>query len=237
MKKLILITVLLVSFFGFSQNLNSYKYALLPSKFSFQKITDQYNVNTIMRMILEKNQFETYRDDEKFPEEFALENCNKVYADLDVVNSMFVTKVKIILKDCKNTILFTSTEGKSKDKENAKAFLEALREASQSLEALNHNYQPTQNLVKQDKLINNGLVNKTSIISNQLLASPTLQGWNLNNSNEKVEIIIFKTTLKDFYLAKKLDKQGIIYLKNGFWFFEYYDKILEREQLNIQFPN
>lgn len=235
MKKAILTIVLFASFFAFSQNLNSYKYALLPSKFSFQKETDQYNVNTIVRMILEKNQFETYRDDEKLPEEFAVENCNKVYTDLNVINSIFVTKVKIILKDCKNNVLFTSKEGKSNEKDNVKAFTEALREASQSLEVLNHKYQPVQNLIKDEKLADNYIINKTSINSNQLTASPTLQGWNLINSNNKIEIILFKTTLNDFYIAKKQDKQGIIYKKNDFWFFEYYDKVLEREQLTIQF--
>ncbi len=235
MKKIVLLSFFLVSIFGSSQNLNNYQYALLPSKFSFQKEKDQYNVNELVRMILEKNQFETFRDDEKFPDDLAKENCNKVYADLDVVNTLFITKIKIILKDCKNVVLFTSAEGKSKSKDNSVAFLEALREASRSLDLLNHKYEPTQNQIKNEKLENNDSITKISIDSNQLIASPTLQGWNLIDSNKKVEIIIFKTTLKDFYIAKKQDKQGIIYLKNGLWFFEYYDKFLEKEQLNIQF--
>ena len=250
MKKSLYITFMLCTIFGYSQNLNNYKYALLPSKFSFQKEKDQYNVNSIVRMILEKNQFETYRDDEKFSEDFANENCNKVYVDLDVVNTMFITKVKIILKDCKNTVLFTSLEGRSKSKENAVAYLEALREASRSLDVLNHKYEPAQqNLLSigESKLVetkitqnkefeNSDILNKIIINEKQFIATSTSLGWNLINPDKKMEIIMFKTTLNDFYIAKKNDKQGIIYLKNSFWFFEYYDgDFLKREQLRIQF--
>ena len=96
MKNLIIYILLLFASLGFSQNLNSYKYALVPSKFSFQKEKGQYNANTLVKMITEKNQFESYFDDEVSPTDFANQNCNKVYVDLDVVNSMFATKVKIV---------------------------------------------------------------------------------------------------------------------------------------------
>ena len=250
MKKIFYLAILLVSFKGVSQNLNSYKYALLPSKFKFQKEIDQHNINTIVRMILDKNQFETFRDDEKFSEDFAKENCNKVYVDLDVVNTMFITKVKIILKDCKNVVLFTSLEGKSKEKENSKAYLEALREASYSLDLLHHKYEPAQQnllsigesklvetkIIQNKELENSDVLNKIIINEKQFIATPTSLGWNLINLDKKMEIIMFKTTLNDFYIAKKNDKQGIIYLKNSFWLFEYYDgDFLKREQLSIQF--
>ncbi len=46
---------------------------------------------------MEKNGFETYLYDDKLPDDFVKGNNNKVFADLDIVNTLFTTKIKIIL--------------------------------------------------------------------------------------------------------------------------------------------
>ena len=212
-----------------AQNLNSYKYVLLPSRFSCQTEVDQYNLNSLMRMILEKNGFEVYLDNEKFSDDFATDNCNKLYADLDVQNSMFVTKVKIVLKDCKNNIIFISSQGKSIEKNQTIAFSQALRTASQSLETEKHLYKPSDKTVQLFNDKNNDQPN--SLVSNDtnFTAKKTNYGYDLI-SNGNVFISLLQTSLNGIYLANKNNIQGIVFKKDAKWQLEYYKndtKIIE----------
>ena len=212
-----------------AQNLNSYKYVLLPSRFSCQTEVDQYNLNSLMRMILEKNGFQVYLDNEKFSDDFATDNCNKLYADLDVQNSMFVTKVKIVLKDCKNNIIFISSQGKSIEKNQTIAFSQALRTASQSLETEKHLYKPSDKTVQLFNDKNNEQPN--SLVSNDtnFTAKKTNYGYDLI-SNGNVFISLLQTSLNGIYLANKNNIQGIVFKKDDKWQLEYYKndtKIIE----------
>ena len=213
-----------------AQNLNSYKYVLLPSRFSCQTEVDQYNLNSLMRMILEKNGFEVYLDNEKFSEDFATDICNKLYADLDVQNSMFVTKVKIVLKDCKNNIIFISSQGKSTDKNQTIAFSQALRIASQSLETEKHLYKPSDKTVQLFNDKNNDQPNQ--LVSNDInfTAKKTNYGYDLI-FNGNVNISLLQTSLIGIYLANKNNNiHGIVYKKDNKWQLEYYKndtKIIE----------
>ena len=221
-----------------AQNLNSYKYVLLPSRFSCQTEVDQYNLNSLMRMILEKNGFEVYADNEKFTDDFAAENCNKLYADLEVQNSMFVTKVKIVLKDCKNNIVFISSQGKSTDKNQTIAFSQALRTASQSLEAAKHLYKPSDIIVQLFNDKNNDQTNQ--LVSNDVnfTAKKTNYGYDLIGTNTgTIFMSLQQTSLKGIYLASKNNKiQGIVFEKDNQWQFEYYkNDVRTIETLTILF--
>ena len=228
MKKVIVL--LLFSNIIWAQNLNSYKYVLIPSKFSCQTAADQFNLNSLMRMIFEKNDFEVYLDNEKFSEDFATDICNKLYADLDVQNSMFVTKVKIVLKDCKNNIVFISSQGKSIEKNQTIAFAQALRTASQSLEAAKHLYKSSDKTVQLFTDKNNDQPN--SLVSNDtnFTSKKTNYGYDLI-SNGNVYISLLQTSLNGIYLANKNNNiHGIVYKKDDKWQFEYYKngtKIIE----------
>lgn len=221
-----------------AQNLNSYKYVLLPSRFSCQTEVDQYNLNSLMRMILEKNGFEVYADNEKFTDDFATENCNKLYADLDVQNSMFVTKAKIVLKDCKNNIIFISAQGRSNEKIQTIAFAQALRTASQSLDAERHIYKPLNKIVPtlsdknsiQPELLTAGDANYT--------AKKTNYGFDLiGTKSGTIFMSLQQTSLKGIYLASKNNKiHGIVFEKDNQWQLEYYkDDIKTIETLVILF--
>ena len=140
MKKYFLLILLFVSSFGFTQALNNYKYAIVPSKFGFLKETDQYRLNTFTKMFMEKYGFITYLDTDNQPKEVANENCNKVYVDVLSNGSLFTTKLTVVLKDCSNNIVFKSIEGKSREKVYQKAYNQALREAFDSFEKLAFKY-------------------------------------------------------------------------------------------------
>ena len=144
MKKYIVL-FLLFSTVVFAQNVNDYKYALMPSKFSFLKEENQYNLNLITKMYLQKYGFESYYDNETFSADFASINCNKIFIDVLNNSTMFSTKLKVVIKDCKNNILATSDEGTSREKEYRVAYNEALRMAFDNFGMLKtHKYQPSE---------------------------------------------------------------------------------------------
>lgn len=221
MKKIIFF-LLLVNY-GFSQDLNSYKYALIPSKFSFQSEKGQYNLNNLTRMTLEKNGFEVYLDDEKLSDDFAKNNCNKVFVDLEIKNTMFATKLKIVLKDCKNNIVFISEEGKSLDKNQTIAYSQALKIASQSLDLINHQYKPSQKslgIIGEPVFQTDRSSGQKPII---LIAKKTDFGFNLVSANPETSYMNLKaTSIKDVFIADRQSIQGILFKSDDKWFFEFY---------------
>lgn len=232
MKKYLVLLLVLTSCLGFSQSINDYKYAIVPSKFSFLKEKDQYRMNTLTKMFMEKYGFVTYFDTDVLPVEVADQNCNKVYVDVESHGSMFSTKLNVVIKDCKNNILFTS-EGKSKEKEYQIAYNQALREAFNSFDAVGYKYNGSMTSVETVvvKTTNDGTTIKkeiiqtnanTSVSSVALFAQPIANGFQLIDSTPKVVLKIYNTSVKDTYIAEGNQGKGILYLNNGDWTFEYY---------------
>lgn len=247
MKKLVLILVCFFSLIGFSQNLNQYKYAQVPSKFSFLNAKDEFNLNTLAKMFMEKYNFVTYFDTDNLPDDFLKDSCNKVYVDVISNNTLFKTKLTVVLKDCKNNILFTSAEGSSREKQYAVAYNQALRQAFASLEVLKHQYNPAQILIKTDEAPDFKRVqtNNTETIKatnfeekKEVLGLSILElknGLAVLNSDKKIIMYLYKSTLQNVYLADKMGIKGICYQKNNDWFFEYYENdSLKTEKMDIK---
>jgi len=141
MKRYILLFALLLSLSGYAQNtINNYKFVIVPEKFSFLKEADQYRLNTLSRMILEDKGFTVYMDNPQLPDEIASNKCNALSFDVLEKNTMFSTNLTVVLKDCKNNILFKSTEGRSKEKDYRVSYNLALRAAFESLNSFNYVY-------------------------------------------------------------------------------------------------
>jgi hypothetical protein len=227
MKKITFLLLLMASSIGFSQSINDYKYAIVPSKFSFLKEQNQYRMNLLTKMFMEKYGFVTYFDTDVLPTEVANQNCNKVYVDVLSNGGLFTTKLTVVLKDCKNEILFTSVEGKSRDKEYQIAYNQALREAFNSFDKLGYKY-------SVNNVNNNNNVNNAGSIA--LFAQPIESGFQLVDNTPKVVMKIFKTSNKDCYIATKGNSQGVFITKDNQWFFEYYqnDKLIS-ERVEVKF--
>jgi len=72
--------------------------------------------------------------------------------------------------------------------------------------------------------------------SDILYAQEVPNGFQLVDSTPKIRLKIFKTSKPDQYLAKSDKNEGIVYTKEGKWFFEYYvGDQLRVEELNIKF--
>lgn len=143
MKRYFLLFLLFISFSGYAQNtINNYKFVLVPEKFNFLKQTDQYKLNTLTKRLLEDKGFTVYFDNSDIPTEIAGNKCNALNVDVTEKNSMMSTKLTLILKDCRGNVVFTSKEGKSREKEYDISYNLALRDAFTSLDEVQYAYTP-----------------------------------------------------------------------------------------------
>lgn len=162
------------------------------------------------------------------PKDFLENNCNKIYFDVLENNNMFSTKLTVVLKDCQGKVLFTSKEGINKEKEYKVSYNLALREALNSMKTIQYKYAGDK-LVEENKVVQetknevqNQLLNSENSVSSQLFAQPISNGFQLINDEPKVIYKIYKTSVKDLYIATKGNLQGVLISKNNEWFFEYY---------------
>jgi hypothetical protein len=225
-----LVLFLMISFVGVAQNLNEYKYAILPSKFSFSKEENAHNLNVLTKMYLQKYGFETYYNNEEAPDEFIQSNCNKIFVDVAESSNIFITKLKVTIKDCKGTILATSDNGTSKEKEYRVAYNEALRMAFDNFTELkSHQYQPN---IKKVELSNQivseagkGSSQETTseVLNRKLSVVTTENGFDLYSVESKLVLSAKVTSLKNVYIAVAGVEKGLL-LKgyDGLWYFEYY---------------
>lgn len=249
MKKIIVVLLFSISNAIFAQSINDYKYASLPDKFEIMKKKKMPRLNTLIKMHMQKYGYETYFDSEPKPLDFTNTNCNKVFVDLVEENTLFATKVAVILKDCKGTVLATSPMGISREKDLNVAYDFAIREAFANFTALK-NYKYNGKIVVENlpitvvKSPENGLVqpNSTPIsdiqttTSGQLYAQAIPNGFQLVNSEPRIIMKLFKTSAKDVFTAVKGNLQGVLVTKNNEWFFEYYqnDQLIS-EKVDVKF--
>lgn len=138
-----LMLVLLGTTVSQAQDINSYKYIIVPQEFDFLKEPDQYQLNSLTKFLFEKNGFETYFEGEKLPEDLSKNPCEALNAEVENNSGLFKTRVNVILKDCYNKQVFVSEEGRSREKDYKDAYHEALRNAFESIEELNYSYNET----------------------------------------------------------------------------------------------
>lgn len=255
MKTKLLFLLLLIINTSFAQQCNDYKYAIIPAEFKFLKSKDQYKLNTISKMYLEKYGFTTYFDTDILPEELASKNCSKVFVDVINSSTLFVTKLTVEVKDCKNNILFTSVQGKSREKDFQIAYNQALREAFASFETLNHVYNgkdwsektvtiQTENAIKAEKKVEVTTTEgpkRTKIGSStgELFAKPF--GENrfqlLTNDTDIPELVLVmnKTNNPNIFIVEEGKGLGVIYKKEKQWIFDFYEneKLVSRQLMII----
>ena len=121
-------------------SLNEYKYIVVPKRLSDFKKDNQHQTSTVIKHLFTKKGFTTAWDD-NMPEDLSNSRCKGLYVDLRDKSSMFSTKTTIVLKDCNNQVVFSSVEGKSKEKEFKKSYADAIEKAMTSFDGLNYKYE------------------------------------------------------------------------------------------------
>ena len=202
---------------------------------------------------MEKYGFKSFLSTDILPEEIANTNCNKVFVDVTESSNMFTTKLKVVLKDCKNNVLFTSEEGTSREKDYAAGFNQALRGAFKSFDKLNHKYngastnevitEPIATVILEEKFEATKPIEPSKPIETPVLkpeivlfAQPIANGFQIVNNEPRVIMRLFNTSQKNVFIGRRDDTQGVVIFKNNQWFFEYYEKgALVSDPLKVRF--
>ena len=253
MKKSLLLLVLMSSY-AFSQSINNYEYVIVPLKFTDFKDPNKYNLNTNTKLLLQKYGFKAYMASDSIPNEVVNASCRKLYADVVKDNTILTTKIKLVIKDCKDKIVYETAFGKSIEKGLDRAYNQALREASKSFDKLNYKYNGKNEIaieateVKAKSVVESlesqsGNVAVTpasspSTTTNEpfFFAQPIANGYQVINNEPRVIMKMYTTSVKDVFTAIKDNKSGVVVSKNGQWFFEYQDNgKLVSEPLKLKF--
>ena len=126
---------------GLQAQLNNYKYIIVPKNFKGFKDENQYKTSTLLKYLFTNKGFETYYEDD-LPSDLNSIRCLGLLVQLDHKTSMFVTKASIILEDCNSNIVYTSLEGRSKEKDYISSYKEAIEMAFTSINSLAYKYNP-----------------------------------------------------------------------------------------------
>lgn len=138
MKKVSLILVSLFTLFSYGQRINEYEFAVISTKFQFQRTEHEYRLNALLKDRLQDFGFQTfYKSD---PVGSAIDPCLCLDAEVVNVSNIFLTKLQIVFKDCTNGIVFQSEIGTSESKDRYESFNEALFNALRSVRNLNYKF-------------------------------------------------------------------------------------------------
>lgn len=239
MKTRFLYLLLLITAYGFSQSVNNYKGVIVPLKYDFLKEENQYRLTTLSKFNLQKAGFTVFYNNETIPNEYS-DRCSLLNVDVKKESAFLMTKLFIIFKDCYGKVVFQSAIGKSREKDFQMAYNEALNEAFKSVYALNYKYneavKPNTTEVVAPVAVPAVAVVVENKDLNMLYAQPTASGFQLVDSTPKVVMKVFRTSNAGCFIALKDNIQGVLILKDGRWFFEYYEKeTLMSEKIAVKF--
>lgn len=235
MKRYFLLIFVFISISGYAQNnLNNYRYIIVPKKFSFFKEEDQHKLNTLSKALLEAKGFTVYFDDTELPDDIAANKCKALSYELQERKTMFATNLTFSLKDCKGNVLYKSKEGKSREKDFRASYTLALRDAFEPFNEVQYVYTaPAEATIQQQTNIQKAITSASTpvpqtaseasaAVSETLYAQPTTNGYQLIDTTPKVVLTLLKTSVEDYFIGSTSISNGIVFKKNDSWIFEYY---------------
>jgi len=148
MKKYLLLVAVFLGLTAVAQEeLNAYKYIIIPSKFDFQKEVNEHGVNLLLKYKFQQLGFESYLDTDDLPQEVRTNTCLSASPVLHTKSNMFKTVVSVELFDCANKSLFKTQEGSSNSKNIKISYNEAVRKALNSFQGYKLNFTPVKGAV------------------------------------------------------------------------------------------
>jgi hypothetical protein len=248
-KKIVFSLLLVLAMSAYSQhkNINNYKYIIVKEKLDFFKKSDQYQTSSLTKFLLQKKGFTVFLSNEKLPENLLLNRCLALTADIVEESNMFSVKNKIVLKDCYGKLVYSSGEGKSKEKDYKKGYQEAIRRAYTTMSDVEYKevkgaiLLPVNKtvipVVKESIPVKKAILTKAinpSIKVETLYAQVKPNGFQLVNTTPAIVFKILKTNINDVFVIK--GKDGLIYKKGNIWVAEYYENTkLVVKQYDIKF--
>lgn len=223
MKKILVLLIALFSIISFAQKK---QIILISSKFDFQKEKNSYNINNMLKAILTSNNYEVYFDDAVLPIEIAQNRCNALTGVLVDNSNLFLTKVKLQVKDCQNNLLFETAEVKSREKNIQDGFIEVIKLLSPEIKK----YKPAV-FKNKDVVVPSSEIIATTNLKYQFIE--IANGYAIMDATPKVVLQIYKTTNPNVFIADKFGMKGIYTKLENKGIFEYYlnDKLVVEEFL------
>jgi hypothetical protein len=226
-RSILVLSLVFLSVTAFGQDINNYKYVIVPKTFDFLKSKDQYQLNSLSKFMFEKYGFVAIFDDEPLPEDLIKNGCLALNADVIKDSGIFKTKLVIELTNCRKELVYESNMGESDHKKSEVAYKMAIREAFDSFKTLNYKYKPAKNndkLAEVPKTVTPiaSVESKTEQsvpavkgYSQLLYAQPIDNGYQLVDSTPKVVYTLIFSGKKDFYMVK--GKQATVYKLDDNW--------------------
>lgn len=283
MKKLSFLLFLAIGFIVNGQDqLNEYKYIIVPKRFNNFKKENQHQTSTLIKHLFVQKGFKAIYQD-ALPGELSSNVCMGLLVEIKDESSMFVTKTAIVLKDCTGKEIFVTQEGTSRQKEYRPAYMEALTKAFKSFDEYYYEYNgktteeaapitvsfkndikkleekvdekldvKTSKVIKNEETVVEVKKEEAPIIekvkesisqnipvvetSNILYAQQIPNGYQLVDSAPSIRLKMYKSSMPNMYHVIDNGTNGLVYNKEGKWFFEYYKNgELKIEELNIKF--
>ncbi|SDG28016.1 hypothetical protein [Chitinophaga filiformis] len=249
MKTYAILIFLLFAGTAYSQKtINNYKYVLVPDRYDFFKMDNQYGLNTLTKFLLQEKGFTAVMSSEQMPAEMAANPCNALKTEVVQKKGLFVTNLTLLLKDCQGNIIFKSKEGKSREKEYQVAYEFALRDAFSSLNDVPYKYDSVSLAPPQPVTAAQPPLPSTPVApapaptpvavteaTGTLYAQATPNGYQLIDTTPKKVMTLLKTSMADYFISEGA-YNGVVFKNNGEWFYEYYkDGKLVSQKLQIKF--
>lgn len=230
MKKLIFL--ILFSIISFAQN-NSI--VMIKRQYDFQNKQNQYNINSMLRIVLENCNYEVIYDDIELTKTQAENMCSFLSANLVEKSTMFKTTLKLQLIDCYKKVIFETAEVTSTEKEYQVIYTDLMRKLQPELK---------KRIIEKPKNIevpqNNTEVFDVVEIPAQVdyLMKANKSGFELfatTNKTAKSDFNAYNTTNPNVFITTKNYRFGVILKDKNTYSFQYYDNFnLVVEQLSIK---
>lgn len=240
--KIVLICLFMsVKFFAQKVNLNTYKYIVVPSSYGFLGEEDKYQLNSLTKFLFNKYGYTAFLENEMLPEDLKDNPCMALRVEAkEIKGSLFKTQMMIDLRDCKGTVVYSSKVGETREKDYAKAYNLALRDAFETYKNYGYKYIPNidenlqqsqtvnvQNISKNspvlesrtkvDSVSSKTIESKTTSKKTILYAQPIENGYQVVDTTPKVVMILLKTGKQNVFIVK--NENAIVYREDGFWYY------------------
>jgi hypothetical protein len=226
MKKVIIALFLIVGCLTFSKaqtHLNDYKYVIVPNSFEFLSSNDQFQLNSLTKFLFNKYGFNALMNEEEHPLELVSNPCLSLKADVKKLKAFLKTKLEVVLKNCKNEIIFTTRVGETREKEYKKAYNFALRDAFKSFETVSYNYEPNDNIVVKNSKPKTATKQEIEKLKEEIKILKEEKSSSVNITakveDKKVEIVEEAVVVPEVKKVNTVKTSNVLYaqeIENGF---------------------
>ncbi|MDT8347775.1 MAG: hypothetical protein RQ756_08220 [Flavobacteriaceae bacterium] len=114
----------------------------MPYRFAFFDEDDKFRLNSLVRSLLNQNNFNVYYDIEDKPEDLLADPCLGMYLDVENNSNILRKRLTLKFKDCGSNVIYSTDEHVSKIKDFQEAYQDAARSAFEEIAKLNYVYNP-----------------------------------------------------------------------------------------------